>query len=140
MLIIGLVGGCESTQASVMFQLASLFGSFGASFRLPEKAESDIERLKLLRTLFDPRKMAGKQRLVLGNVKTVEEVAWIREQGGYICHLKGRPSSVIRMLEGDYFATPEHISSAPYLDVQECFSQILLAYQANAKQRQRRRQ
>lgn len=137
MLIIGLVGGGDDTQASVMFQLASLFGSFGVSFRLPERSESELDRMELLTTLFDPRKMAGKQRLVLSNIKTVEEVAWIRQQGGYICHLKGRPSSVIRMLDGDYFATPEHVSSGAYLDVQECFSQILLAYHKNAKKRRR---
>ncbi|MBY0416449.1 MAG: hypothetical protein K2W88_00100 [Pararheinheimera sp.] len=120
-----------------MFQLAKLFGSFGVSFRLPDNTESDIERMELLTSLFDPKKMAGKQRLVLGNVKTVEEVAWIRKQGGYVCHMKGRPSNVIRMLQGDFYITADAQSSGQYLDVQECFSRLLLAYKKNAQQRRR---
>lgn len=132
MLIVGLTGSSDAAQQSVLLQLAHLFGSVGTVFRMPDVAVD--QRMDILRKQFKPGQLR-KQRLALSNIITPEEVSWLEERGGYLCHVDGRMSTKIRMTKSHYLITPNHTANRAFEPVEEVYSNILLHYQELARQR-----
>jgi hypothetical protein len=122
MLIIGLVAGNSLEREQVAAELEGLRKSRLGVLAMRENA-SGVERVRLLSQMlcFSSRNENG---LILSNVSTIEEADFIRNRGGFLCHVYGRPSGEIPIRRCDLMVTANPGGIRHYLDPSEALSEI----------------
>jgi hypothetical protein len=134
LLIIGLVGASREAQQSILLQLHKLLDVYGVFSVIPDV--SDELRLNCLRQMFNPGKVRAR-RVLIGNIKTLAELAWLESRNAYICHCDGTMSRTIPIKPGHYLITDRSEPNRNFQPCDEIFSQILVHYKQSGRARRK---